>query len=325
MPYALFMEGSFNYLDQSLESSLRSNGRVFTRRDRDGSDAGTEGVVIESHVQRVDDGRQLEGAENCTLDRSGFELLASPRGDSSLNFFDLEPVVEHYYGDCAALVQEATSARDVYAFDHNVRSADGKKTRRRLAGGQEVQAPARIVHGDYTLMSAPQRVLDLTQPPGHNDTLRGMLDDGESLVSQAQHERVAQGARFALINVWRNISEGPVMRDPIAFCDAQSVDPDDLVVFEIRYHDRVGENYFAKHADRHRWVFYPEMTRDEVVLIKQWDSAGKLAHSEGRQADSSASESPCTFSFHSAFFDAKTPEDAPARWSIEVRCMAFFD
>ena len=114
------------------------------------------------------------------------------------------------------------------------------------------------------------------------------------------------------------------MRDPIAFCDAQSVDPDDLVVFEIRYHDRVGENYFAKHADRHRWVFYPEMTRDEVVLIKQWDSAGKLAHSEGRQADSSASDSPCTFSFHSAFADPSTPPDAPERWSIEVRCVAIY-
>jgi hypothetical protein len=67
------------------------------------------------------------------------------------------------------------------------------------------------------------------------------------------------------------------------------------------------------------------MTRDEVVLIKQWDSAGNLACSEGRQADSSSADTPCTFSFHSAFFDPQTPEDAPARWSIEVRCMAFFD
>ena len=38
-----------------------------------------------------------------------------------------------------------------------------------------------------------------------------------------------------------------------------SVDPDDLVVFEIHYEDRVGENYFAKHADRHRWTFFPLM------------------------------------------------------------------
>ena len=49
--------------------------------------------------------------------------------------------------------------------------------------------------------------------------------------------------------------------------------PDDLVVFEIHYADRIGENYFAKHADAHRWYFYPALTRDEALLIKQWDSA----------------------------------------------------
>ena len=32
----------------------------------------------------------------------------------------------------------------------------------------------------------------------------------------------------------------------LVFCEAQSVSPDELVVFEIHYADRVGENYFAK-------------------------------------------------------------------------------
>ena len=35
------------------------------------------------------------------------------------------------------------------------------------------------------------------------------------------------------------------MTHPLALCDAQTVEPDDLVVFEIHYADRVGENYFA--------------------------------------------------------------------------------
>ena len=104
--------------------------------------------------------------------------------------------------------------------------------------------------------------------------------------------------------------------------------PEDLVVFEIHYADRIGENYFAKHDARHRWVYWSAMTRDEALLIKQWDSAGELARSRGARADpdggGSSGGGPCTFSFHSAFEDPATPPDAPDRWSIEVRCAALF-
>jgi len=108
-------------------------------------------------------------------------------------------------------------------------------------------------------------------------------------------------------------------------CDAASVRPEHLVVFEIHYAERIGENYFAKHHDGHRWYFYPGMTRDEALLIKQWDSAGRLARTKGAQPDADAAVSaPCTFSFHSAFEDPATPPDAPERWSIEVRCVALY-
>ena len=106
--------------------------------------------------------------------------------------------------------------------------------------------------------------------------------------------------------------------------DAQTVCPEELVVFEIHYADRVGENYFARHAARHGWYYYPRMTRDEVLLIKQWDSAGPFAQSEGKKSDADDPKDPSTFSFHSAFVDPTTPRDAPDRWSIEVRCAAVY-
>jgi hypothetical protein len=40
-------------------------------------------------------------------------------------------------------------------------------------------------------------------------------------------------------------------------------------------------DFFAKYADGHRWYFYPDMTRDEALLIKQWDSAGRMARTKG--------------------------------------------
>ena len=97
------------------------------------------------------------------------------------------------------------------------------------------------------------------------------------------------------------------------------------MVFEIHYAERIGENYFAKYAERHDGFFYPALTRDEALLIKQWDSAGSLAHTLGREGDEAHDANPCTFSFHSAFEDPATPPDAPDRWSIEVRCAVLYD
>ena len=318
-------EGRFNYLDASIEHSLYRNGKVLTRRDADGNDAGTEGVVIDKRMMTVHNARVLDGAERRTLDRNGFELLARPLVRPDLDFFEHLDVVQDYYRECEGIVREATSARHVFAFDHNVRSAAGKKSQRRISRGQQVQGPGHIVHGDYTLGSAPERLRDLAKPPSQNDTLRSVIAEGESLLEAEMVERaLGDGGRFALINVWRNIAEEPVASHPLALCDAQSVAPEDLVVFEIHYGDRVGENYFAKHSDGHRWFWYPEVTRDEVILIKQWDSAGEVARSRGERSDADGGEGGCTFSFHSAFVDPGTGEGAAERWSIEVRCVVIW-
>jgi len=317
--------GSFNYMSASVQHSLHRNGQVLTRRDQDGSDTGWERIELEARGMPVHDARRLEAASRRTLACNGFELCARPLADPALDFFNHDQVIRTYYPQCAEIVADVSGASFVAAFDHNVRSAAGKQSKRRIEGGQQVQGPAHVVHGDYTLTSAPQRLRDLTKPPGVNDTLRTLLSDGESLLNAAEVERVLAGGRFAIINVWRNIVEAPVVTHPLALCDAISVRPEHLVVFEIHYHDRIGENYFAKHADGHQWYFYPALTRDEALLIKQWDSVGELARSDGENPDNVSPDAPCTFSFHSAFEDPTTPPDAPERWSIEVRCVALYD
>jgi hypothetical protein len=316
--------GILDYLEASAHSSLYRNGKVLTRRDPDGSDAGTVGVLKEQREISIHNARLLKEGDRCTAKMNGFELLTRPK-TSAIDFLDQNQVVQKYYGQCAEIVREATGAQ-AFAFDHNIRSATGKKSQQRIAGGQQVQGPARIVHGDYTLTSGPQRLRDLAKPPTGNDTLRDILGAGRSLISPKMVERALDdGGRFAIINVWRNIAKEPVAMYPMALCDGQSVHPDDLVVFEIHYQDRVGENYFAKCSPRHQWFYYPAMTGDEALLIKQWDSAGKLARSQGAEADSSDPQLPCTFSFHTAFEDTSTPPDAPDRWSIEVRCIVLYD
>jgi hypothetical protein len=72
-----------------------------------------------------------------------------------------------------------------------------------------------------------------------NDTLRAMLPEGESLLDAEAVERVLAGGRFAIINLWRNIADEPVATDPMALCDAGTVTPEHLVVFEIHCRDDV--------------------------------------------------------------------------------------
>ena len=91
----------------------------------------------------------------------------------------------------------------------------------------------------------------LTQPLGANDTLKTRQDGTSPPISEAEREALLRG-RWAIYNVWRNIAVAPVESFPLAMCDAATVSTDDLVVFEIRYSDRVGENYFARASTHHQ-------------------------------------------------------------------------
>ena len=318
--------GVFNYLDESVRPSLFRNGRVLTRRDSDGNDFGTEGLLTRKVEMPVCNARRVDNEARPAFDTNGFELLDASLDDEGIDFYNHQSVVGNYYRECARLVSECTGAA-AYAFDHNIRSVSGKRSGKRITGGQQVQEPLHFVHGDYTLSSAPQRLRDLTRPPTGNDTLSPLLQPGASLIDPEDAQRALNRGRFAIINVWRNINQSPVSIHPLALCDSRSVDPEDLVVFEVHYQDRIGENYFARHSTSHRWYYYPQMKRHEALLIKQWDSAGMLARSGGEVADTKTEteNTPCTFSYHSAFEDPESSADAPDRCSIEVRCMVIYD
>ena len=149
--------GRLNYLDSSVPSSLYRNGTMLLRRNADGSDSELEGVVFAERQVTVRNARLLERDQRRTVEKNGFELLFRPLAHQDFDFLDHQDVIHKYYRACEQLVQEVTGAARVVAFDHNVRSADGKRRQQRIRGGQAVQGPARMAHGDYTLTSAPER------------------------------------------------------------------------------------------------------------------------------------------------------------------------
>ena len=91
-------------------------------------------------------------------------------------------------------------------------------------------------------------------------------------------------------------------------CDVSSTTPADLFKLYLRYRDRPGENYVLRHNPAHRWWFFPDMTPDQVLVLKTFDS----------------DETRARFSPHSAFDDPRSKPDAPPRESCEIRTIAFF-
>lgn len=303
--------GVFNYMAGSVDRTLRANGKIYTRRDAGGSDGELVGAPWSPTEVRVQNGRPE--AAQFSMDLQGVELHRSPTGLRHDDFYDEDAVLTRYYPECAELVKRATGAAVVHVFDHNIRSATGKKAGAAAGAQLAVQGPATLVHADYTIASGPARLEQLARPPKENDALRKVL--GAAPLLPAEALAMAKRGRFAIVNVWRSILDDPVEVFPLAWIDARSCTAaEDLCVFEIHYADRVGENYFVAHAPRHRWVYFPKMARDEAMLIKQWDSQGTLLG--GHRA---------SFAIHSAFLDPTSPEGAQDRESIETRCICVFD
>lgn len=279
----------------------------------DGEFFGVDPVAVQVDIC---DGRQ----RSLTLDEHGVELQRHASIVS--NFYDNDSVLKKYYPECEALVCQATGASSAIAFDHNLRAKAKKDADTHLNQGNAVQEPLITygVHNDYTAASAPRRLEQMGEPPKKNDTLKPVLGDRPPVDPAAVPELLQR--RWAIVNVWRNVTTRPVERFPLGIVESSSMSTDDLVVFEIHYADRIGENYFARHSDGHKWSYFPKIARDEVILLKTWDSYGV-----DFAADVTAKSDlvPSTFALHTAFEDPATPEGAPDRESIEVRVIAFFD
>lgn len=232
------------------------------------------------------DCRELSPAP--TIDSAGFELLRAP--SAIADFYDDAQVRERYYPEVVQFLRRVLSALDVVVFDHNQRSA-----LRAARGEPGVRMPVDAAHNDYTPQSGPRRAREI------------LTDAGRPAYS---------GQRMALINVWRPII-GPVQDQPLAVCDARSTAAGDFVATDIHHfgeHDlehprHSGEIYSVIYNPLHRWYYASDMQPDEVLLLKNWDSAA-----DGR----------ATFTPHTGFKNPAAPATAVARESIEVRTLVVF-
>jgi hypothetical protein len=165
-----------------------------------------------------------------------------------------------------------------------------------------VQPPAAEAHVDFTQRSA------------------------ERYAARLYKKRDPQGPgfrRFIAFSLWRALSPPP-QDMPLAICEGRSVrddegthntkvDVDEIPTGDALFAPIEGEENMAAatifhYSPAHRWWYFPDMTPDEVILLKFYDSD---RHTAWR----------CP---HTAFRDSSRP-DAHERRSIEYRGLAFFE
>ena len=242
-----------------------------------GSDRRVGGGASEPRCVLLHNGR-LE-TDDFALERTGFRFVR--HHSKVVDFFDEDEVRRVYYPEMQALVKAETGAARVEVFDHTLRTADDE-----LRETHKIREVVRRVHNDYTEWSGPQRVRTF------------LPQEAEELLRR----------RFAVIQVWRPIRH-PVETWPLAIADAQSISPENLVVTERRYPDRIGQTYAITYDPRHHWYWFPQMRPDEALVFKTYES-----EKQGR----------ARWTAHTAFEDPNTPPGARPRESIEIRTLAFF-
>lgn len=250
--------------------------------------------------------------EKFNTDNAGFAVYKSPAKEKL--FEDDTTVRNSYYPEVESILRSnLPGIKKVVMFDHTIRR------RKKDAPRQPVQQ----VHVDQTPAAAAARV-------------RRHLPKDEA-------EELLKG-RFQIINVWRPI-ENPASDMPLAVVDYRSTEPNDFVPVDLLYpktsinseydargkevlpnsesststegYEIFGETLSVAPNDKHKFYYMKDMTPEEVMLLKCYDSRG----------DGEPGGNPGTALrvAHTAFVDPNTPADAPGRQSIEVRCLVFYE
>ena len=226
------------------------------------------------------DGRAEVGS--FSLDREGFQLV--PHHSAITDFMDRAKTEADYPDEVAALIREVTGA--FFAVGLGVGVRFGRKRADYVKSSDD--QPARFPHADFT-----------------DETSQAILDQvGESVGSYS---------RCALFNVWRVFSDPP-QDFPLAVCDARTASPADEEPAEAILDLPGGDEPFRSMTTvyrpnpANRWTYFSNMTVDEALIFKAWDS------------DKSRPQRVP----HSAFANPLVGPDVPSRSSIESRVLAYF-
>lgn len=225
-----------------------------------------------------------------SLDREGFVLVPHVSQVEDFRLIEEDAEVDKLYTDeMAMLLREVTGG--VFAMMLGTGKKRFGESATDLLAPLINAKPARYAHADNTDESAQELFARITEAAGG---------------------RMPPNARWALYNMWRAVSPPP-QDFPLAVCDASSVERgDEVTVTAVTSTRGVGDMRHDTtayvHNPAHRWHYFPDMTRDEVIVFKAHDSE-----------DGAVRRVP-----HTAFTDPTCPPGTPTRASVEARGLVIF-
>ncbi len=279
METAAEVMGELHYLDPAAT--------VLRRFTAPGASVNTSNYL--AYQTLIRNGRPVQ--DEFTLDRNGFEIVA--HASAVRDFTDRGEVDRIYPGEVTEFVKSRTGADKVATLGWVLRrSAD--------PGANASQPRAALVHCDFSVTGAIPRAAD---------AYATRFPDGP-------------GYRRALLtSVWRVFSLPP--QDwPLALCDYASLAPNEGLDNRLYFVDEIPDDLYQEmpadhpgtsgfeflHRPEHRWWYFPDMSRDEVLFFKFNDSD----HARAWRVP------------HSAFHDLTARATEP-RHSIEFRTIAYFE
>ena len=200
---------------------------------------------VEKKSVNIKDIRQLK---KCSLNKNGFELL---KFSSIYNIENISENLERYKKEIYFFLKKKYNFKKIFIFDTTKRSnrKDG------APNNDGRRQPADRAHVDYTEKSGPVRAKDVIGDLLYNKTLE-------------------KGQRIIQMNLWKPLCK-KILSSPLAFADPKSVQPKDLVATDQRFPNRIGEIYHLAYNQKQLWYWVPNMTENEVLLLKGWDSSNK--------------------------------------------------
>jgi len=265
------VEGSVNYA-----AAMSERPRYYA------NDSSRDVLTLDPRVVRIEDARGR--TEGPSLQREGVALV--PHSSAVSDFRNGQEVAARHPPEIERLMLGISGADAVVVNGTGVLRFGEKSPD---SGRLDNSRPARFIHVDCSNATAAL-FAERSRPQGESRRVR----------------------RFAHYNIWRTFS-APPQDVPLAVCDARSVEPADLVpadaVFDVPGRPEWSfEGLVVRFNPGHRWLYFSNMTRDEVLVFKTNDSAA-----------SEPSQVP-----HSAFDDPTCPPGVSPRASIEMRAIAYW-
>ncbi|KAI0101380.1 hypothetical protein GGR51DRAFT_563558 [Nemania sp. FL0031] len=270
---------------------------------------GTVGVLrrkFDTHNIQVND---LRGQENkFDIHTHTFQIGKWNPSTPSLDSSEIQRVV---YPEAEEFIKSITNATRVHCFAHLIRQNAVEENIEALEKLEANRGGDSISDKEGFGKPAPARYAHIDQSGKGARTLLGdnLPDEVDKLTK----------TRWGTVNLWRPIQT--IRRDPLCYCDGQTISDDDLVPMEASLPPKGVSTLYesvskgdgfqtleVRHNPKHKWYYLSGMQPDEAVVFKCYDSKN-------------SSESRCC---HSSFRLPDSANNAP-RESMEMRFFVFYE